>query len=264
MFIGSLNLSEILDASKKTDMLLKDEFSLHALDGDTTFFHHPYELEQRLYAAIIDGDIKRIEAIGLEYTQYPRSILCHDNNIRSLKNNLICSCALITRVAIQAGVNEKYAYFLSDLYINKIESLEKEEPLLNLNAIIILDFAKLIKNSVLKDRDHYSSITRDVISYVNENLYNQLSLSEVAKYVNTNTSYLSRVFSHEVGMSFNHYIHENRIKKAQHLLLFSELSIVEIADKLGYCSQSHFSNTFKKITRYTPKQFKNRHVNQAS
>lgn len=47
-----------------------------------------------------------------------------------------------------------------------------------------------------------------------------------------------------------------KVTEAQHLLQFSNDSLSEIADKLSFSSQSHFQNTFKKHTGFTPLQFR--------
>ncbi|WP_273325577.1 AraC family transcriptional regulator [Vallitalea guaymasensis] len=261
MFIGNMDFSQIFNSLKITDMSKKEEYLYQESKNDSiNYSHYPYELEKRLYQAIITGNIDELEKVGYEYSNYPSSVLCENNSIRSLKNNMICSCALITRMAIETGLEENYAYFLSDLYINKIESLRDEESLLNLNAIMILDFMTQIKNSLSSNKKNYSPLTKEVIKYINDNLCTNFTLTDVADHVNANSSYLSRTFKKEVGTSFTKYIHMNRIKKAKHLLLFTNLSLVEISARLGYTTQSHFSKIFKQISGMTPNTFKQNHI----
>ncbi|MCH4888962.1 helix-turn-helix domain-containing protein [Acidaminobacter sp. JC074] len=260
MFIGNLKLNDLLNSPKISDMLLRDDsmFQEHAYSNAT---HHPFELEKELYAAIIEGDVDQVEEVGRKYNEYHVANLCKNNTIRSLKNNLICSCALITRVAIQSGLNERYAYFLSDLYINKIESLISEDAIVNLNSVMILDFMSQIKKGIISKEKHYSELTNEAISYIEKNLCKQITLQDVSTSINVNNSYLSRVFNKDTGMSFSQYVHESRIKKAKHLLLFSDSTLIEISTKLGYCTQSYFNKTFKKFTGHTPMQFKEMNLN---
>ncbi len=247
-----MNLSQI---SQNSSMLSLQTEETSFFDSDINHNHYPYALEKQLYQAITDCDLEQIKRIGYVFSSYPSSVLCQNNSIRSLKNNLICSCTLITRVAIESGLDEKYAFFLSDLYINKVESLNHNKPLINLYTVMILDFMNQIKNCVGAKSNHYSTLTKKTIQFINQNIYSHFTLSEVANYVHTNSSYLSRIFKKDVGISFNQYIHNVRIKKAQHLLLFSNLSLVQISSKLGYANQSHFNKMFKKINGITPKQF---------
>lgn len=53
-----------------------------------------------------------------------------------------------------------------------------------------------------------------------------------------------------------HYIINQKIEKVKELLMYDELSLNEVADKLGYSSIGHLFNQFKKITGLTPSHFK--------
>lgn len=69
-------------------------------------------------------------------------------------------------------------------------------------------------------------------------------------------SYLSHLFSIETGSTIEHYLIAQRIEKIKEWLSYNELSISEMAWKLGYSSSSHLSNQFKKVTGLTPGQYK--------
>lgn len=220
--------------------------------------HYPYELEKRLNQYLMEGNINGLQIIAREFSNYPPSSLCNSDTLRSLKNNLICSCALTTRILVKAGIDEKYAYYISDLYINRIESIEDENSLVNLNAIMLLDYLDQINKELVMSEKINSELILKVISYVDTHIYDQLSLAHVADVFNTNSSYLSRLFKQEVSSSFTEYLHNCRMKKAQHLLLLTDTPLIEIADKLGYTTQSHFTTVFKKICGITPKQYRMR------
>jgi len=68
--------------------------------------------------------------------------------------------------------------------------------------------------------------------------------------------YLSSLFSSIEGITIEKYAILQRIEKAKELLMYDELSLGEIADKLGYSSVQHLSLQFKKITGLTPSHFK--------
>ena len=75
-------------------------------------------------------------------------------------------------------------------------------------------------------------------------------------------SYLSKLFSSVVGVTIEKYIINQKLEKVKELLVYDELSLKEIAYKLGYSSVQYLSNQFKKNTRLTPSQFKKIKVNQ--
>jgi hypothetical protein len=69
-------------------------------------------------------------------------------------------------------------------------------------------------------------------------------------------AYLSNIFSKTKGVTIEHYIILHKIEKVKELLLYDELSLSEIAYKMGYSSCAHLSNQFKKVTGLTPTFFK--------
>ena len=69
-------------------------------------------------------------------------------------------------------------------------------------------------------------------------------------------TYLSNTFSEVKGTTIQHYIINHKIEKVKELLLYDELNLTEIANKLHYSSPSHLSNQFKKVTGLTPSFFK--------
>lgn len=70
-------------------------------------------------------------------------------------------------------------------------------------------------------------------------------------------SYLSNLFSDVEGITIEKYIINQKIEKVKELLVYDELSLSEIAFKLGYSSVAHLSSQFKKVTGLTPSHFKN-------
>lgn len=69
-------------------------------------------------------------------------------------------------------------------------------------------------------------------------------------------TYLSNIFSEVKGITIQHFIIMHKIEKAKELLLYQELNLTQISQKLHYSSVSHLSNQFKKITGLTPTYYK--------
>ncbi|MFN3872017.1 MAG: AraC family transcriptional regulator [Ignavibacterium sp.] len=74
--------------------------------------------------------------------------------------------------------------------------------------------------------------------------------------VNLSYQYLSGLFSSSEGITIEKYIILQKIEKVKELIVYDELSISEIAYRLGYSSVQHLSNQFKKVTGLTPSHFK--------
>lgn len=82
--------------------------------------------------------------------------------------------------------------------------------------------------------------------------YNDL----LSQYLHHDYSHLSNLFSEVEGISITQYIINQKIEKVKELIIYDELSLSEIADKLGYSSVAYFSNQFKKVTGLTPSHFR--------
>jgi AraC-like DNA-binding protein len=69
-------------------------------------------------------------------------------------------------------------------------------------------------------------------------------------------TYLSDLFSTVEGLTIEAYFIRLRIEKAKELLVYDELTLSQIADRLGYSSTAHLSAQFKQVTGLTPTFFK--------
>lgn len=69
-------------------------------------------------------------------------------------------------------------------------------------------------------------------------------------------TYLANLFSEVVGTTIEHFIIAHKIEKVKELLVYDEINLTKIAEKLHYSSVAHLSNQFKKVTGLTPSHFK--------
>ena len=74
-------------------------------------------------------------------------------------------------------------------------------------------------------------------------------------------SQLSKLFSETEGITIEQYVILQRIEKIKELLSYNELTLSEIAYRLGYSSVAYLSAQFKKVTGFTPSQFKKLGIN---
>jgi AraC family transcriptional regulator len=97
---------------------------------------------------------------------------------------------------------------------------------------------------------------QQAISFINENLTENLSLDDISKIVEMSPHYFTSLFKQSTGMSAYQYIIQCRIERAKELLCKQDLSIAEVSKKVGFQNQSHFSNVFHKHTGTTPKRYR--------
>jgi AraC family transcriptional regulator len=96
---------------------------------------------------------------------------------------------------------------------------------------------------------------QQAISYINEHLTENLSLKDIANVVGMSPFYFTNLFRQSTGMTAYQYVIYHRIERAKQLLRTQELSIAEVSEQVGFRSQSHFSNIFRKHTNKTPKMY---------
>lgn len=101
------------------------------------------------------------------------------------------------------------------------------------------------------------SIIQKVKMYVEENYNNsKLSLVIIARYVNLHPAYLSTFFSKYEKTNLIDYLTSVRIEKAKFLIKHSSNKISNISSMVGYQNSTYFSTLFKKMTGYTPSEYR--------
>lgn len=109
------------------------------------------------------------------------------------------------------------------------------------------------KNSALINK-----IKSIIISQIQKGESQNINLSElISSELNKEYSQLSKLFSATVGMTIEHFAILQKIEKVKELLIYDELSLKEISYRMGYSSSAHLSAQFKKMTGFTPSEFKN-------
>lgn len=104
----------------------------------------------------------------------------------------------------------------------------------------------------------YSKCVSDAISFIRKNIRATLTVKEVCQNVPCSASTLSNSFKKELGQSISNFIEEMVMSEAQSQLLYSNRSIREISEALGYSDQFYFSRRFKKCFSTTPSKYRKR------
>jgi len=85
----------------------------------------------------------------------------------------------------------------------------------------------------------------------------KMNLSDqLASLLHKDYNYLSNLFSSVENTTIEQYFILQKIEKVKEWLVYDEFTLNEMAFKLGYSSVAHLSAQFKKVTGFTPSQFK--------
>jgi AraC-like DNA-binding protein len=94
------------------------------------------------------------------------------------------------------------------------------------------------------------------IGFIHTYYYENLALDEISKVANMSPSYFCRKFKEFYGKNYVKYLTEYRIEKSRQLIMESDMSLSEIASRVGINDLSYFSKRFKEHTGLTPNQFR--------
>ncbi|MDI6617816.1 MAG: response regulator [Clostridiales bacterium] len=94
------------------------------------------------------------------------------------------------------------------------------------------------------------------VLFIRNNLSTPISTEVVAEYVNMSRSYFCQSFKKYVGLTFNCFLRQERIRTAEQLLCQSKQSIGEIAVNVGYYDVKYFSQIFHSETGLLPSEFR--------
>jgi AraC family transcriptional regulator len=95
-----------------------------------------------------------------------------------------------------------------------------------------------------------------MIDHIHTCLNRDLSLAEIASVVNISPTYFASLFKQAMGISPYQYVIQQRVKQGKLMLSNTDLAIADIALQVGFSSQSHLTQQFKRLTGMTPKQIR--------
>lgn len=99
----------------------------------------------------------------------------------------------------------------------------------------------------------------EIIAYIQEHIYENLAVSELAAHFYLHPDYLSRLFKKHAHVSINHYIVLQKIATAQSLLREGH-TVAEVQERLGYSSYAYFFKTFQKTTGMSPSKYREQYL----
>lgn len=168
--------------------------------------------------------------------------------------NMVCNrCKMVVEDVLKTSGLHPTSVELGEAVI--IEDLTDEKKKQVNENLQPLGF-ELIDDKKSRLIEQIKSLIIQSIHHSNEGLNTNYS-DFLAQKLHHDYSYLSNLFSSVEGITIEKYIILQKTEKAKELLLYDELSISEIADRMGYSSVAHLSNQFKKVTGSTPSQFRN-------
>ena len=181
-----------------------------------------------------------------------------DNKTLYIKNMVCNRCVKVVKEELM-----KLEHIVLDIKLGEVTlSTEPDaaqlidiKKSLNDNGFELLDDKKSkiiekIKNLII-ELIHYTGEKKNPVNYSDY----------LSEHIGLDYSYISSLFSAVENKTIEKYIISQKIERVKELILYGELSVKEIAEKLNYSSLQALSGQFKKETGLTPSEFKNKKDN---
>ena len=165
--------------------------------------------------AVSKGELHKLTSIATNVFKNGTEERLSDS-IRNHKNYLIILNTLLRKAAENGGVHPFYIHEFSSIFAKKIEKTKNISEILKLQKKMIREYCIFVKQKTIKKYSFYVGKAITLISY---DLSADLCLKNIANELEVNPSYLSSLFSKELGCTLTDYIHSQRIEEAMRLLL---------------------------------------------
>jgi AraC family transcriptional regulator len=96
----------------------------------------------------------------------------------------------------------------------------------------------------------------EVLSFIEKHLGDSIQIGDLAKTVSLSPYHFARMFKQAVGQSPHLYLTGRRMQCAEEMLRSSELPLVEIAARVGFQTQAHFTGVFRRHAGLTPRAYR--------
>lgn len=233
----------------------KELFYREFVDRETNFPRAPYLPEKEFYSVIKSGNVKKIKALCNEPFGEKNGLgVLSKNKLRNLKYHFVITAAMAARYCIEGGMEYAKAYSISDVYISDVDVLTDVEEISALHKKMCIEYTTEMSR-LIKHRGSIKYISA-CLNYIYENLHTKITVEDLARVSGLSVSYISRLFHKQTGYKIQEYILAKKVETSKNMLLYTNLSLAEISETLGFTTQSYWTQTFKKITGITPAKFR--------
>lgn len=211
-----------------------------------------YEMKDSGFPDVIIIDIKMHVMDGIELTkrlkeEYPRLPIIVLSNHEDYSNVRLAMKYGAMDYILKAGLSPVQ---MKDYLLKLDEDLKQEKT----NET----FPFLEKDEVDEGKEGANENLKQVIEYINSHFVEKdVTLAFLANKFFIQKNYLCTIFKQEMNTTVTDYIVNLRMKKAKNLMRTTNLSIMQIAEKVSYTDLSYFNRLFKKENGMSPREYIN-------
>lgn len=221
----------------------------HESSIPTVDAHGTYQAEKEMLRMVREGDlnlesyINRIAVVGSV------GRLSNGDQLRQMKNQSIVCATLFSRAAIEGGLSPELSYTLTDHYCQGIEACNNVSEITELTYGMQKDFVERVHRCRL---NKYPPAIQAVCDYISLHLEEEITIAMLARHTGYADYYFSKKFKKETGLIPAEYIRRRRLERAAFRLRTTNEEIQAISSRLQFCSQSYFTDSFRKYYGVSP------------
>jgi len=217
--------------------------------------HSSYSEELSILSCVKEGNVSQLRATYKALPQFKYGNMSN-NPLRLLFYGCIANTTLVSRYAIEGGLNEETAFTLGDVYIRQMENCKTAYELNVSNENMVVDFTEQVAKAKTSNKPAYTEAISSCIDYIVKNIHEKITLDTLAGEVYLTPKYLSHLFRRETGQTLSSFISNQKIEEAKNLLSYSHYTYSQISNSLSFHSQSYFIAIFKKKVGITPRNYR--------
>lgn len=213
----------------------------------------PLPKEQDLVKKAVSGDRLGSWAILDEIVA---DILSSDIDIRHLKSRFIELIVVMSRAAATAGAEIGGLLETNYRYMERILGTEDLREIAYHASTAVRTIIEQVQRDPEGNPGAAGAPVAKALRYLERNYRSTVRLEDVAEAVHVSPFYLSHMFKEKTGFTVLEYVTKLRVEKSKELLAYSDLSVAEVAGRVGYAKPGYFARVFKKWEGVTPSEYR--------
>lgn len=209
--------------------------------------------QKSLLQAVKSGDRDALEKV-MRSPQHGSGGFLSNDPLTQRKYEFVLLLKEASEAVIECGADSVYIIELFENWCSRLDhiySISQIDKNYHYCLMTLCDKAK----AVLPLRN-YSLSSSKAVQYIQNHLYDTLTIQIIADALHTNRQSLARTFEKDTKISLREYIIDQKLEEACRLLKKKELSITDISVILAFSSQSHFTELFKRKYSMTPNRYR--------
>ena len=242
----------------KGEVVATADTEAHIIPQGSAIFHKPNEFHRLAANGTIAPNVFIISFVCTS-----RNMHFFDNKILEIPTELR---KYISKMIHERNVSPSTPYSLK-AHADNSNGIGAEQMIkLYLEQFLILLLRgeksdKLNQNLLNSREDWDNQLVNDMIHYLKEHVYQELSVSDLCRHFCYSKTQLSKVFKQATGCTMVEYYTKLKITEAKFMIREDKLNFSQIATQLSFDSPQYFFRTFKRIVGMTPKEYKNSVMN---